>query len=101
MGGPFENPASDYQIAPPIKDNSFFGIVTYVDFDCIIHVQDLARDNQFQEMVEKMGSYLSNIKPEPEDVVFKVGDLCSVYYSESNGWYRGKIRGEDECGTYR
>lgn len=91
----------DYQLPPPIKEDRFSATVTYVDFNCVIHAQDLNRDLEFQTMVKKMKRYLDKTSNLPEETVFSVGDLCSVFYEVNKNWYRGKIRGREPNGMYR
>lgn len=91
----------DYIPAPPITKKKFVGIVTYVDENGVIHLQDYDMQTPFEEMVIQMYNYFKNTEPEPENIVFKAGDLCTVLYRDNKYWYRGKVTKCEEGGRYK
>lgn len=90
---------TDYIAAPPVTKKKFVAIVTYVDEDGVIHLQDYDMQEPFEEMVMQMNKYFKNTQPETTD--FHAGDLCTVLYRDNEYWYRGKVNKCEADGTYK
>lgn len=90
---------TDYIPAPPITKKKFVAIVTYVDENGVIYLQDYDMQGAFEEMVRQMNSYFKNTKPETTD--FKAGELCTILYRDNKYWYRGKVTKREAGGTYK
>lgn len=89
----------DFTPAPPITKRRFCGIVTYVDDDGVIHLQENVMQEPFQAMVKQMNAYFNSTQPEVNPL--QPGDLCTLRYSNNEYWYRGKVIKREEDGTYK
>lgn len=92
---------TDYLPAEPLKKTTFTGVVTYVDMDSTIYVQNLKLDPAFKEMVTLMKAFFDSLQPDPPDTVYNNGELCTALYHENKCWYRGKVVGRESPNSYK
>lgn len=81
----------DWLPPEPFTIKQFEAIATYVDDFANIYIHDVSSEEALKKMESDMKAIFDTSPPELEGIVWLPGQLCTVRYSITSGWYRGKI----------
>ncbi|XP_015187260.1 PREDICTED: uncharacterized protein LOC107072113 [Polistes dominula] len=82
----------DWLPALPLKNKTFIGIPTNVDYSANIYLHCKKQGKKTLQYIESiLSEYCQKVKVKACDKKWKKGDICIAQYHANNLWYRAKV----------